>query len=127
MSIDILIQVATEEIIKDNYSLPPEGEIWYDKNGKVICHICGKSFSKLSSHTVQAHNINSNTYKEMFGLKKTCKLTSKSLSEYFKNKTRKDITKHSNKTQFKKGKPSVRKGEKARLQTLLERPTEYKK
>ena len=63
----------------------------------------------------------------MFGLKKTCKLTSKSLSEYFKNKPRKDITKHSGGTQFKKGKPSVRKGEKARLQTLLERPTEYKK
>lgn len=44
MSIDILIEVAREELIKNTIELPSKGEIWYDKNGKIICHICGKSF-----------------------------------------------------------------------------------
>ena len=127
MSIDILIEVATEELIQDTNELPPKGEVWYDKNDRIICHICGKGFNKLSSHLVQAHNINSNKYKEMFELKRSQKLTSKGMQEYFKNKPRKDITKYSYKTRFKDGVASCRKGTKARLQTILERPTEYNK
>ena len=127
MSIDILIEVATEEIIKEENITPPKGEVWYDQNGKIICHICGKSFNKLSSHIVQVHNINSNEYKEMFELKRGQKLTSKAMEEYFRNKPRTDITKHSSKTKFKNGHISPRKGTKARLQTILERPIEYNK
>lgn len=127
MGIDILIEVAIEELIKESNVKPPKGEIWYDKNGKVICHICGKSFNKLSSHLVQQHNINAHDYKEIFELKRTAKLTSKTMQEYFKNKPRKDITQYSHKTRFKEGKQSVLKGKKQRLQTILERPTEYKK
>ena len=70
---------------------------------------------------------NSNKYKEMFELKRSQKLTSKGMQEYFKNKPRKDITKYSYKTRFKDGVASCRKGTKARLQTILERPTEYDK
>ena len=127
MSIDILIEVAIEELIQDINELPPKGEVWYDKNGRVICHICGKGFNKLSSHLVQAHNINSDKYKEMFELKKGQKLTSKGMQEYFKSKPRKDITRYSGETRFKKGVKGCRKGTKARLQTLLERPTKYDK
>ena len=127
MSIKELIEVAVKELIKETYTAPPNGEVWYDKDGKIVCHICGKSFNKLSSHIVQAHSINSNEYKEMFELKRGQKLTSKSMEEYFRNKTRVDITKHSHKTRFKDGNKSPRKGTKARLQTLLERPIEYNK
>lgn len=38
-----------------------------------------------------------------------------------------DITKYSKKTQFKDGVQSCRKGTKARLQTLLEKPIKYNK
>ena len=127
MSIDILIEVATEELIQDTNELPPKGEVWYDKNDRIICHICGKGFNKLSSHLVQAHNINSDEYKEMFELKKGQKLTSRGMQEYFRNKPRKDITKYSSGTRFKDGNVSCRKGTKARLQTLLERPIKYAK
>ena len=127
MSISILIEVATEEIIKEESILAPKGEIWYDKDGKIKCHICGRSFNKLSSHIVQVHNISSSEYKEMFELNKGQKLTSKAMEEYFRNKPRTDITKHSSKTRFKKGHKSARKGDRVRLQTILERPIEYKK
>ena len=126
MSIDILIEVAREELIKDTIELPSKGEIWYDKNGKIICHICGKSFNKLSSHLVQVHNISASEYKEMFELNKCQKLTSKWMEEYFRNKPRKDITKYSLNTRFKDKHKSPRKGQKARLQAILERPIVYK-
>ena len=127
MSIDILIEVAREELIKDTIELPSKGEIWYDENGKIICHVCGRSFNKLSSHLVQAHNISSSEYKEMFELNRGQKLTSKSMEEYFRNKPRKDITKYSMETRFKDKHKSPRKGKKARLQTILENPIKYKK
>jgi len=63
----------------------------------------------------------------MFELKRSQKLTSKGMQEYFRNKPRKDITKYSSGTRFKNSNVSCRKGTKARLQTILERPTEYDK
>lgn len=127
MSIKTLIEVATEEIIKENATLPPRGEVWYNEKGKIICHICGKSFDKLTTHLVQVHDMNASEYKITFGLKNTQKLTSKGLEEYFRVNNKNLITKYSNRTKFKKGIPSVRKGTKARLQVLIERPIEYNK
>lgn len=126
MSIKLFLEVATEELIEKTSELPPKGEVWYDDKDKIICHICGKSFNKLSTHIIQAHNITSGKYKEMFELNKTQKLTSKSMEEYFRNKPRTDITKHSLETRFKNGHTSCRKGEQARLQTILNRPITYK-
>ena len=50
------------------YALPPAGEIKRDENGKVICHICGRSFHKLGSHTYQFHDMTIKQYKEKFSL-----------------------------------------------------------
>ena len=127
MSINIFLDVAKEELSRQGDKLPPKGELCTDKNEKLICHICGKSFNNLSLHIVQKHNMSIDSYKEEFELKKSCKLTSKKLNKYFKEREREDITKHSSKTRFSKGKESVRKGENVRLQVLLERPIEYKK
>lgn len=51
--------------------LPNYGEIAYDKAGKPICHICGKSFKKLMSHAWQKHGISAREYKIKFGLETT--------------------------------------------------------
>ena len=83
------------------------------------------SYNFILPHT--QNNINSDEYKEMFELKKGQKLTSRGMQEYFRNKPRKDITKYSSGTRFKNGNVSCRKGTKARLQTLLERPIKYAK
>ena len=37
-------------------------------DGRLVCHICGKPFTKLGSHVVQKHGITSREYKEMYGL-----------------------------------------------------------
>ena len=34
------------------HSIPAAGTIAYDDQGKVICHICGKSFVRLGSHRI---------------------------------------------------------------------------
>ncbi len=49
----------------------PNGEIHYDKEGKPICHICGKSFKKLLSHVWQKHKMSAYDYKKHFGLETT--------------------------------------------------------
>lgn len=62
---------------------PPIGVMGYDKNRKVICHICGRGgFDKLSPHIKQRHGLTVNEYKDMFGLKRTQNLTSDSFHEY---------------------------------------------
>lgn len=50
------------------HDLPPKGEIHYDKNGKPICHICGKAYHKLMSHVVQKHGMTEREYKDEFSL-----------------------------------------------------------
>ena len=127
MSIEIFLEVATELLVEENNELPPKGEVWFDSQGKIKCHICGKSFNKLSSHIIQVHNMNSVEYKEIFELNRGQKLTSKAMCEYFRNRERQDITKHSYKTQFKDGHKSPKKGKPARLQAILNKPTNYNK
>lgn len=98
--------------------IPPAGEIHTDDEGKLICHICGRSYDKLTSHIKGKHKISEHEYKERFGLNRTCRLTSEKLQETFRNNPTVDIL--SVRVQFKKG-HTVTKGKTKRLQTIKNR------
>lgn len=53
------------------YPLPKKGEVAYTPDGKVVCHICGKSFNAVLSHARQYHKISALDYKKEFGLDTT--------------------------------------------------------
>lgn len=106
--------------------IPPVGEIHFDDEGKLICHICGRSYHKLGAHIKQKHDISTDKYKEKFGLNRGAKLTSKSVQDVFRKNTAnlENLTK--NRIPFKKG-HSASKGQKRRLQTIKDRTgTHYK-
>lgn len=91
--------------------IPPVGEVHYDENGKIICHICGRGgFDKLVAHVQQRHGMGGNEYRSRYGLNKTQSLTSKSYHEACKNRGKADADRvrklleiHRKSTQFKKG------------------------
>jgi len=47
------------------------------KSGKLQCHICGNWYGVFNSHLSKKHNMNSNEYREMFGLSRSTALKSK--------------------------------------------------
>lgn len=49
-------------------SHPDYGKVVHTPDGRVVCHICGKAFTKLGAHVVQKHEMTSREYKEMYGL-----------------------------------------------------------
>lgn len=69
---------------------PHYGEVVVDKDGKVVCHICGKSYNKLLSHVWQTHGLSKHEYKEMFGLDSSKGI----ISESTKTKLQKAVEKH---------------------------------
>lgn len=89
---------------------PPPGEMGYDSNGRVVCHICGRGgFDKLTCHLTQAHDISAYDYKERFGLKYGQKLTSISYSKDCADRviasgihSKFNILDYNKRTQFKK-------------------------
>lgn len=88
--------------------IPPNGEIHYDDEGKVICHICGRSYDKLTIHLLGRHKISQEKYKEMFELNRGQSLISKKLLEvYKKNKNTANIYKY--RVTFKKGHKNAQK------------------
>lgn len=50
---------------------PPYGDhgILTDDGERVQCHICGRWFDNLGSHTARAHRVSARSYKARFGLK----------------------------------------------------------
>ena len=84
---------------KFNY-IPPEGEIHYDDEGNIICHICGRGFKKLSQHIRYKHHISNSEYKEKFGLNRTARLTGKN---YIAPPVNNDIRDFSKNSRFEKG------------------------
>jgi len=61
------------------WQLPPSGEIVIDNEGKVICHICGRSFDKLGEHTFHVHGLTEKDYKEKFELNRSSSLASEKI------------------------------------------------
>lgn len=99
----------------DFHYIPPKGEVHYDNEGNIICHICGRSFKKLSEHIRTKHHMDKDTYKEKFGLNRSVRLTG---TNFIPNITN-DITKYSSNTRFKEGHKKASKPK--RLQTLKNR------
>lgn len=82
--------------------IPPHGEVHKDIEGKIICHICGRSYNKLGAHIVQRHKITVDKYRELFELNRKQSLTSEPLKiKYRNNKNIENIDKY--RITFKKG------------------------
>lgn len=64
--------------------IPPAGEVHKDIEGKIICHVCGRSYNKLGAHIVQKHKISVDKYKEVYELNRSQSLTSDPLIEVFR-------------------------------------------
>ncbi len=87
------------------------GKVEYSEDGKVICHICGKSFNKLLTHVWQAHGLSEKEYKLKFGLDLYKGLISENtklkLQEAVKNNydlvVTQNLVKNGKKSRFEKG------------------------
>ena len=101
---------------------PSYGEMAYDNEGRVICHICGRAFHKLSIHLRTVHQLTAAEYREQFGLNKGTSLVSERLRGVYANSQGiKNLEKHRHKGQFKSGHTSPRLGKEASAQTIKER------
>lgn len=118
------------------HPLPPMGKVEVDDRGRIICHICGRAYDKLTAHVVQRHKMSKKEYTSKFSLNSGVKLTSEThravLRENIKvQENLKDITEISKATRFKKGHTSPRKGKGASLQTcynlIFSRPRKKEK
>lgn len=102
------------------HPLPKKGEIAYDNEGKLICHICGRAFKKLASHAYNGHGITAYEYKEMFGLNNNQGLIAESTKEILRkhSKNNYDIVVREN--LLKKGESSrFKKGDKGRTKDMV--------
>lgn len=91
--------------------IPENGQVAYDKEGRIICHICGRAFKKVLSHARQRHGIDSIEYKKMFGLDVTKGLASeetkeklrRSVAENYDKVVKQNLINNGEKTRFKEG------------------------
>jgi NMD protein affecting ribosome stability and mRNA decay len=107
-------------------SLPEKGRIEYDIHGRVVCHICGKAYTRLGSHVKESHNMTIDEYKEEFGLCKRAKTTesgySKIMSDHaYANNMDERLLKVGRATRIKKGQNDMRKGKKVCIQEILDK------
>lgn len=114
------------------YPLPEAGKVERDENGKVICHICGRSYTKLGGHVKESHDMTIEKYKEEFGLCRRTKTTEESYSlimrdNAYKNNMDQRLLKFGKQTRIKKGEIDKRKNKKVRLQEILEKRSRRKK
>lgn len=108
------------------HALPEAGRIEFDESGKVICHICGRSFKRLGSHARESHNMTIDEYKEKFGLCRTSRTTEEKYSQImrvnaYKNSMVEQLLEAGKSTRIKKGETDKRKNKKARLQEILDK------
>lgn len=93
------------------YELPSIGEVHYSKDGKPICHICGRAYHKLLSHVWQIHGMNEKEYKKEFGLSLYNGIISDMTKEKLQGRVQENYEKvveanllvNGKKTRFKKG------------------------
>ena len=106
--------------------IPERGRIEHDVTGKVICHICGRAYTRLGSHVKESHNMTIEEYKEEFGLCKRSKTTESYYSHVmrshaFNNKMDERLLEAGRNTRIQKGQTDMRKGKKVCLQEILEK------
>lgn len=112
--------------------IPPKGVIKKDSRGYIICHICGKAYKRLGSHTKEKHHMSIAEYKEKFELCANAKTTESNYSahmselayKYEMPTMLKDVGKA---TRIKKGEKDKRLGKKTRLQETLAKKSRCKK
>lgn len=63
------------------HHIPPAGEIHYDEEGRILCHICGRGFNSLTPHLRDKHGMTKDEYKEQFGLNRGTSLVSEKTKE----------------------------------------------
>jgi hypothetical protein len=108
------------------HGLPEPGRIEYDAKGKVICHICGRAYTRLGSHVKESHDMTIDAYKEQFGLCKRARTTEKSYSKMMhkyakENEMDKMLLEVGINTRIKKGENDKRKGKQVCLQEILDK------
>lgn len=108
------------------FDLPAPGTIGYDPSGKVICHICGRSFQRLGSHVTESHSMTIEEYKEKFGLCRNARTTEKQYSAKMhdlaiKSGMDKILPSIGEKTRIKPGEKDKRLGKETRLQENLQK------
>ena len=108
------------------YPLPEHGRIEHDEDGKVICHICGRSYTRLGSHVKESHDMSIEEHKKKFGLCKRAKTTESSYSHMMHNyakeyKMDERLLIVGQATRIQPGQNDKRKGKKVCLQEILEK------
>lgn len=114
------------------YPLPNPGRVEHDENGKVICHICGRSYSRLGSHVKESHSMTIAEYKAEFGLCSRTRTTEESYYQImrenaYKHNMDKQLLEAGKATRIKKGETNKRRNKKVRLQEILEKRNRGKK
>lgn len=112
--------------------LPKLGKVEYDHRGYVVCHICGRAYKRLGSHTKESHNMSIAEYKAQFELCNNAKTTEQTYSNHmhnlaYKHDMPKRLQETGKATRIKKGQRDMRFGKKVRLQECLDRSERYKK
>lgn len=106
------------------HPLPEPGRIEMDEKGKPICHICGRSFTRLGSHIKESHGMSIDEYKEMFGLCRKARTTESCYSKHMRELAYqydmpKRLIETGKSTRVIKGDGSRRKGKQVRLQEVI--------
>ena len=106
------------------HDIPAAGTIAYDNRGKIICHICGKSFVRLGSHVRESHGMTIDEYKERFGLCHSARTKEQNYSNIMRKHAKENgmvqqILDAGKGTRIKKGETHLRKGKKVRLQEII--------
>lgn len=104
--------------------LPPKGVIAKDSRGYIVCHICGKAYKRLGSHTKEKHHMHIAEYKERFELCNNAKTTESNYSSHmselaYKYEMDKQLKEVGKATRIKKGEKDKRLGKKVRLQERI--------
>jgi len=108
------------------YPLPENGKIEKSEDGKIICHICGRAYTRLGSHVKESHNMTTKEYKEKFDLCNNCRTTEDNYHQTMVNHANeyemgKRLIKTGYSTRVKPGETKLRKGKQVRLQERLDR------
>nr|DAL78890.1 MAG TPA: ROS/MUCR transcriptional regulator protein [Caudoviricetes sp.] len=114
------------------HPLPKAGTVEHDESGKVICHICGRSYNRLGSHVRESHGMTIEEYKAEFGLCRRTKTTEETYSQTmrenaYRNNMDQRLLEAGKSTRIQKGESNKRKNKKVRLQEIIDKRNRRRK
>ena len=69
--------IYTAALRDDDGTRPlPHGVLTRDADGRLLCHVCGRSYVQLGTHVWHTHEMCAETYRETFGLRAQERLAS---------------------------------------------------